>query len=126
MEEGRESDRGGRVGRRGSNGGVGSKTSLTRACRRPCLFMHGGCHLWVFILCVVIFICFRSWACVLVRGRSFLFVGSRLCSWVCVSVWWYAGGGLVVRHGHSCCSHVVAGGVSFVVVGRVMWALLLM
>ena len=27
-------------GRRGSDGGVGSKSSLTWACRRPCPFMH--------------------------------------------------------------------------------------
>ena len=121
---GREIEEGGREGggamEGGSNGGVGSKTSLTRARRRPCPFMRAGHRSRAFISCTVVFVRFRSWACVLVHGHSLSFVGGQLCLWVCVSVWWYAGGGLVVCCGLSCCSRVVAGGVSFVVVGHVM------
>ena len=91
-------------------------------------------------------VCFRSWACVVVRwrsfplvgmhprpwaflfvrGRSFSFVCGRLFSCACVSVSWCAVGRLVDPRGRSWCSRVVAGGVSFVVVGHVTWASLLM
>ena len=70
--------------------------------------------------------CPRPWAFVFVRGRSFPFMGGWLCLCMCVSVLWCAVGRLVDPCGRSWCSHVVAGGVSFVVVGHVTWALLLM
>ena len=68
----------------------------------------------------------HSWAFLFVRGRSFSFVCDRLFSCACVSVSWCAIGRLVDPRGRSWCSRVVAGGVSFVVVGRVTWASLLM
>ena len=68
----------------------------------------------------------RPWAFLFVRGRSFLFVCGRLFSCACVSVSWCAVGRLVDPRGRSWCSHVVAGGVSFVIVGRVTRASLLM
>ena len=94
------------------------------------------------------FVCvhFHSWVCIVVRGHSFPLVGmhphpwvfvfvrghsfsvvcGRLCSCVCISVSWCAVGRLVDPCGCSWCSPVVAGGVSFVVVGHVTCALLLM
>ena len=71
-----------------------------------------------FVSCAVVLVRFRSWACVGVHLRLWAAGFVRGCVFQC--------GTLVVRRGRSCCSRVVAGGVSFVVVGRVTWALLLM
>ena len=70
--------------------------------------------------------CPRPWVFIFVRGRSFSFVCGRLCSCACVSVSWCTIGRLVDPRGRSWCSRVVAGGMSFVVVGRVTWASFLM
>ena len=70
-------------GGRGSDGGVGSKSSLTWACRRPCPFMHAGRRSQVVVSCAVVFVRVRS---VFIRVRSFLFVGMRHCPWALVSI----------------------------------------
>ena len=139
-----------------SDGGVGSKSSLTWACHRPCPFMCAGRRLCAVVSCAVVFVRVRS---VVVRVRSFPFVGVHHCSWAFISVSGHASSsvgvhlrswafilsyrwpalfvrmcfGIVVRRwevvdprGRLWCSRVVAGGASFVVVGHVTWASLLM
>ena len=98
-------------GGRGSDGGVGSNSSLTWACHCPCLFMRAGCRLQAVVSCAVVF----------VPVCSFPFVGMCRCL-----VSWCTVGRLVDPRGCSWSSHVVAGGVSFVIVGHVTWASLLM
>ena len=120
-----------------------------RSCVLAVVHGRSSCAWSSLFVCVLSsFVCvrFRLWACVVVRGhsfplvgmrphpwvfvfvrgRSFSFMGGRLCSCVCVSVSWCVIGRLVDPRGPSWCSRVVAGGVSFVVVGRVTWASLLM
>ena len=63
-------------GRRGSDGGVGSKSSLTWACHRLCPFMHAGHRPWAVISCAVVFVCVHS---IFVCVHLFPFVGMRHC-----------------------------------------------
>ena len=65
-------------GGRGSDGGVGSKSSLTWACRCLCPFIRAGRRSWA-----VVFVHVQS---VFVRVHSFLLVGVHRCPWVFVSV----------------------------------------
>ena len=90
MEGGRESD-----------GGVGSKSSLTWACRRPCPFMRAGRRSRVVVSCVVVFVRVCSvFVCVhavFVHVRSFPFVGVRRCLWAFISVSGHASSSMGVR-----------------------------
>ena len=106
---------------------------------------HARSSSFICILSSFVCIHFHLWACVIVCGHSFLlvrmrphlwvfvfvhghsfFMDGQLCSCVCILVLWCTVGRLVDPCGHSWCSCVVAGGVLFVVVGHVTWALLLM
>ena len=99
LVEGSSSEGGGVMedGRRGSDGGVGSKSSLTWACRRPCPFMHAGRCLQAVVPCAVVFVCVHCvFVCVrsificvrsvFVCVHSFPFVSMRHCPWAFVSV----------------------------------------
>ena len=131
---------------RGQSSRAWSSSFVCIASLFVCIASLFVCIPSLFVCVPSLFMCvrFRSWACIVVRGRSFPLVGmhprpwafifvhgrsfsfvcGQLCLCLCVLVLWCTVGRLVDPRGPSWCSRVVAGGVWWLVVCRLsLWVM---